>query len=213
MMDGVVDRLMVLLILSDVALLGMSRLGAVIGLAALQGALLGGLALSASGETSRAVLLAAVGLSVRGLLFPWLLRRTARRAGVQRDLEPFVGYALSLLIGIVMLGASMALGARLPLGRAGVSNLVVPAALFTMFTGVFLIVARRKALTQCVGYLVLENGIYGFGAASVGEIPLLVELGALLDLFVAVLVMGVAVYRITAEFDHMDTQRLDALRG
>ena len=71
----------------------------------------------------------------------------------------------------------MALGGRMPLHRPDLPSLIVPTALFTIFTGVFLIVARRKALTQCLGYLVIENGIYCFGVAAVGEVPALVELG------------------------------------
>jgi hydrogenase-4 component E len=206
---------MLLVILSDLALLGLRRLGGAIALIACQGALLGGLAIFAHTglATPRVLLLAAAGLGVRGLLFPWLLRRVARQAGIHQERSPLVGYASSVLLGIAMLAGAMALGERLPLPTAPSTTLVVPASLFTIFTGLFLVVARRKALTQCLGYLVLENGIYGFGVAAVGEVPALVELGALLDVFVAVLVMGIAVYRISEEFDHMNTDQLTTLRG
>jgi hydrogenase-4 component E len=89
----------------------------------------------------------------------------------------------------------------------------MPTALMTFFTGLFLIIARKKALTQCLGYIILENGIYIIGVASVVEIPMLVELGVLLDASVAVLVMGVAIYHINREFDHIETDRLDTLKG
>lgn len=217
-MESTADRLMLLLILSDLALLGTRRLVRVILIAAFQGLLIGALALAAHEGplTLRALWLAGLGLGLRGLVFPWLLRMVVRRTGADRfehRLQPYVGYGPSLLLGIAMLGGAMALGARLPLPAATLSGLVVPAALFTMFTGLFLVIARRKALRQCLGYVILENGIYAFGVAAVGDVPALVELGALLDLFLAVLVMGVAVYRITEEFDHMDTDRLDVLRG
>jgi hydrogenase-4 component E len=209
------DRLMLLLILSDLGLLGIGRLGPALGLLAFQGVLLSGLVLAAHAGALglRLVILATASLAVRAVLFPWLLRRAGRQAGITRELNPFVGYAPSLLLGIAMLGGAMALGERLPLALTVPSQYVLPASLFTVFTGLFLVVARRKALTQCLGYLVLENGIYAFGVAAVGEVPALIELGALLDLFVAVLVMGVAMYRISEEFDHMDTDRLDTLRG
>ncbi len=214
-MEATADRLMLVLILSDIALLGARRLGRAIALAALQGLLVGALALAVHRGAlgGRTVLLALLGFGLRGILFPFLLRLVARRAGGDHELEPYVGYGPSLLFGIAMLAGAMALGARLPLPERMLPALLVPTALFTMLTGLFLVVARRKALTQCLGYVVLENGIYGFGVAAVPEVPALVELGALLDLFLAVLVMGIAVYRITAEFDHMDTDRLDALRG
>jgi len=214
-MEGTADRLMLVLIVSDIALLGARRLRRAIGLAALQGILVGLLALAAhhGPMTGRTLLLGALGIGLRGVLFPVLLLFVAKRAGGDRELEPYVGYGPSLLLGIAMLAGAMALGSRLQLPATELPALLVTASLFTMLTGVFLVVARRRALTQCLGYVVLENGIYGFGVATVAEVPALVELGALLDLFLAVLVMGVAIYRITAEFDHMDTDRLDALRG
>ncbi len=217
-MESIADRLMLLLILTDLALLGTRRLRRVILIAGLQGLLIGALALVAQHGTltARAVWLAALGLGMRGILFPWLLRMVARRTDAEnldQRLQPYVGYGTSLLVGIAMLAGAMALGARMPLPASPVSGLVVPATLFTMFTGLFLVIARRKALRQCLGYVILENGIYAFGVAAVGEVPALVELGALLDLFLAVLVMGVAIYRITEEFDHMDTEKLDMLRG
>ncbi len=206
---------MLVLILSDLALLGMSRFSAALGLLSLQGALLGALALAAheGSLTERVALLALMGLTLRGVLFPWLLRRTARKAATSEERRPLVGFGASLLGGLLLLGAAMTLGGRLPLRTAPTLGLVVPASLFTVFTGVFLVVARRKALSQCLGYLVLDNGIYGFGVATVGNIPALVELGTLLDALVAVLVMAIAMYRLREEFAHMDTDQLDTLRG
>jgi hydrogenase-4 component E len=89
---------------------------------------------------------------------------------------------------------------------------VVPVALSTIFTGLFLILSRRKALTQVLGYIVLENGIYIFGVALALKEPVVVELGVLLDVFVAVFIMGITVFQISREFDHTDTDRLDSLK-
>jgi hydrogenase-4 component E len=88
----------------------------------------------------------------------------------------------------------------------------VPVALFSIFVGLFLIVARRKAITQVLGYLVLENGIYAFGLGAVHDASMLVELGILLDLVVAVFVMGIAIFHIARDFDHIDTDRLMRLK-
>jgi hydrogenase-4 component E len=68
-------------------------------------------------------------------------------------------------------------------------------------------------MNQVIGYLVLENGIYTFGLAIVRDIPVLIELGVLMDMFVAVFVMGIAIYRINREFDHIDSDRLNTLKG
>ena len=78
---------------------------------------------------------------------------------------------------------------------------------------IFIIVARRTAVNQVIGYLVLENGISVFGLAIVRETPALIELGVLMDVFVAVFVMGIAIIRINGAFDHMDSDRLTILKG
>ena len=82
-----------------------------------------------------------------------------------------------------------------------------------VLVGLFLIVSRRKAITQVLGYIVAENGIYALGVALVGGVPLLVELGVLLDVFVAVFIMSIAAYHISREFDHIDVDQLDRLKG
>jgi hydrogenase-4 component E len=88
----------------------------------------------------------------------------------------------------------------------------MPGALFTTLTGLMMIISRKNALTQVAGYLVMENGIYAFGVILAVEEPLLVEMGVLLDVFVAVFVMGITVYQISREFDHIDTDRLSELK-
>lgn len=92
-------------------------------------------------------------------------------------------------------------------------SLMVPAGLATLLIGLFLIVSRRTAVTQVLGYIVVENGIYTFGVALVGGVPMLVELGVLMDVFVAVFIMSIAAYHISREFDHIDVDQLDKLKG
>jgi len=92
------------------------------------------------------------------------------------------------------------------------SALLVPVALSSILIGLFLIVSRKKAVNQVLGFLVLENGIFTFGVGLVRELSLLVELGVLLDVFVAVFVMGIMIFHISREFDHLDTDRLSTLK-
>ena len=214
-MASFVELIMMLLILSDLALLGLSRLRTCIAAASFQGMLLGLFTVfaHAQGLTPRIIVIAAATFLLKGFVFPWLLRRSIREANIHNELEPYVGYSLSVLAGLALLGASVWLGSQLQLNPPPGMHFVVPAGLTTFFTGLFLIVARKNALTQCLGYIILENGIYAIGVISVVEIPALVELGILLDASVAVLVMGVAIYHINREFDHIDTDQLDTLKG
>ena len=78
-------------------------------------------------------------------------------------------------------------------------------------TGLFIVLARKKALTQVIGFLVFENGITLFGAAVMREHPVIVELGILLDVLVLVFIMGIAVNQINREFSHIDSDRLNSL--
>jgi hydrogenase-4 component E len=213
-LSALVDPILVFVVLVDLTLLGMSRLGACVRLSAAQGIALGALPLlvAADGVGARVVLFALAFFVMKGVVFPRLLLRAIRSADVRVEDEPIVGYAASIAAGIVILALSFWMAARFELPRPAASPLVVPLALATILIGLFLIVSRRKALMQVVGYLVLENGIFIFGIALAKEQPLLVEMGVLLDVFVAVFVMGIAIFHISREFDHIDVDQLSALK-
>ena len=213
-MTASVDTALVFLALTDVLLLGSSRLTRCIRIVAFQGVLLGAvtMAVHAHEMSVRVVALAGLIVALKGGVFPWLLSRVLRGADVRREVEPLVGYIVSMLAGGLGLALSFWLSAQLPLPAAPISTLVVPVALFTTLVGLFLIVSRRTALMQVLAYLVLENGIYTFGVGVVQGMPVIVELGVLLDVFVAVFVMGIAIFHINREFDHIDAKQLTMLR-
>ena len=212
-MNQLVNAILVFLVLTGFLLLASSRLAACIRAVSMQGILLGLLAISAQdGSPSLfGVLLPLVSAVVKGFILPWLLMRAMRDADTAREIEPFIGYNLSVIIGAIALGGSIWLGQRLPLPNQPASFLLVPAAFFTCLVGFVLLTTRRKAITQVLGYLTLENGVYAFGAAVALEMPILVELGILLDVFVGVFVMGIAIFHINRQFDHIDTGRLVTL--
>lgn len=213
-MDLLVDCMIVLLILTNLRLLASSRIVSCIRAVALQGILLGTVPLLVGTDplTVRAFALSGVTILLKGIVFPWLLLRDLETANVRREMEPLVGYTTSLVVGAVLLALAIWLGHRLPLPVEAASPLILPLSLFTIMVGLFTIVSRRKALTQVLGYLVMENGITAFGLAFAMKEALLVELGVLLDAFMAVFVMGITIFHINREFDHMDTDRLSELR-
>lgn len=213
-MTSGIDSLLILLILLNLILLGASRLHNAVRMVAAQGFVLGALPLlMQSGGAWKAALLLGIGSALlKGIVFPALLFRAMREIQVRREIEPLVGYASSLLIGVGGLVVCMVWGARLPFPWPVPSSLVVPVGLFTAWTGLFLIMARRKAITQVLGFIVLENSIFLLGLLLTDAMPLLVELGVLLDIFVAVFVMGIMVFHINREFDHINVDQLSALR-
>ena len=214
-MPGLLATIHVVGLLTCFALLGTSRIGACIRWLSFQGILFGlvPLAIHDGEVTVRLVALAAANILLKGIVFPWLLLRLRARANFNREVEPFVGFVASLLFGILALGLSVWLALRLAPGLKQAPFVLLESAIFLIFVGLFLIIGRRKALMQVIGYLVLENGIFVFGVITVVETPLLVELGVLLDAFVAVFVMGIAIFHINREFGSIDVDQLSALRG
>lgn len=206
------DISMVLLILTNMVVLGTSRLRACIRVVAAQGVALGILPLLIYRFEPGLLVFALLSIVLKGIVFPRMLGRTLRQLNVWREDAPYVGYGLSLLIGPLMLAFSSWVSARLPLPYSVHSPMLIPVALFTLMNGLYIIVSRKNALTQVLGYLVLENGIYAFGMAVAYHQPLLIELGILLDVFVGVFVMGIAIFHISRQFDHIDTDQLTMLR-
>jgi hydrogenase-4 component E len=202
-------------ILTCFALLGTSRIGACIRFLSLQGILFSLVPLVAhhDGLSLRVVMLAGANIGLKGIIFPVVLLHLRTRANFQREVEPFVGFVASILFGIVALAVSLGLARELKPALSHAPFLMLEAAIFLVAIGLFLIVSRRNALMQVIGYLVIENGIFVFAVITVVETPLLVELGILLDAFVAVFVMGIAVFHISREFGMADTDQLNTLRG
>ena len=213
MMQGV-NLILVSALLLNFLVLGSSRLRACIRAVAVQGALLSALPLLLhhSGPGLHTVLLSAGMLALKGFLFPWLLVRTLREASMRTEIDPLIGFTASLLVGAVATVVAFVLSSRLPSLPAIASPLLLPVAMATLLMSLVVLVSRTKALTQVLGYLMLENGIFLFGLTLVQSMPLLVELGVLLDLFTGIFVMGIVIYHINREFDHIDTYHLTTLK-
>jgi hydrogenase-4 component E len=193
--------------------LASSRLPSVIRAAALQGMVLGALPLVLEREFNWLVSVVAIGtIAVKGFVIPTLLRRALRAANIDREVEPLVGYVPSLLLGATATVGAVALAGALPLRPEHANSLLVPGSFATVVCGFIMLIGRAKAISQVCGYLILENGIYLFGMLLIRSTPLIVEAGILLDLTVAVFVIGIIVDRIQREFDTLDTRKLTALR-
>lgn len=213
MIPQIIDYLSVFLIISVFILLASSRLAFCINAVTAQGVILAFIPVLGEGAHLGPATIAVclITLAIKGYAFPRLLNSAIARARVKREVEPLVGYITSLLIGLAMLVFAFWLQSRLPI-RQGVQGMLLPAAFFCILGGFYITIARRKALTQILGYLALENGIFAFGAAALSEHPWMLEMGILLDVFVAVFIMGVAIFHISQEFDHIDADRLASLR-
>jgi hydrogenase-4 component E len=208
------DPLLIVVLALNFVALGVSRIRAVINAVALQGILLGIFPLFVHPEIGLRGILLIVGMvGLKGFVIPRFLIYAMREANIQHEVRPVVNYMSSLLLGAVGTGLAMVFSYTLPLAQQHKDLLLVPASLSTVWTGFLLLTARRKAITQVLGYLLLENGIFLFGLLLLEAVPFLVEIGVLLDLFTGVFVMGIIIHHINREFDSMSTEHLSELKG
>ena len=207
------DVIIALIVLTNFTLVATSRIDKAIQVAVLQGVLLGLLPLAMGmGRHWHILLMVVAAVAVKGWLIPSLFRRALYRVRIHREVDPYIGYTTSLILCALGTGMSLLLANSLPMAPNTANGLFVPASLSTLLTGFLLLISRKKALTQVVGYLVLENGIFLFGLLIVEDMPLLVEAGILLDLFVGIFVMGIVINHISVAFDSTDTQYLAELK-
>ena len=155
------------------------------------------------------------GLTLVGKVFflPWLLNRLVRRIQIHQEIEPLVNATASMLLcgGFTLLGYIVARPFT-SLERLGNNTLGIAITLF--LTGFFLMFNRRKAITQVLALLTVENGVMLAAVAlTTYGMPLVVELGIFFDVMVAVMVLGILVYRIRENFASMDVSKLSQLRG
>jgi hydrogenase-4 component E len=212
-MSSLLSSLVAALLLVNLVALGTSRIRTVIRAVAVQGVLLGLLAVAAHGGLAGRVLALAVASALlKGWLIPVILFRALRQVAITREVEPSLGFLPSLLLGAFATVLAVAAGSRLPFAEARLAPLLVPASLATVAAGFILITTRRKAISQVLGYLVLENGIFVFGLLLVEAMPFLVEAGVLLDLFVGIFVLSIIIHHINREFASLDTRRLSLLK-
>jgi hydrogenase-4 component E len=212
-MNSAADALLVLVLLLNFFVLGSSRIRSIIYTVAGQGVLLGILPLLVRGEVGiREAIVSGGAIALKAIVIPRMLMRAMADLPIRREIEPLVGFRMSLLLGAGATGASLALAGRLPMVESTDAHLLVPASFATVLTGFIVLTTRVKAITQVLGYLILENGIFVFGLLLLGAMPFLVEVGVLLDLFVAIFVMGIMINHISREFSSVSTERLSALK-
>jgi|WetSurMetagenome_2_1015567.scaffolds.fasta_scaffold54884_2 hydrogenase-4 component E len=206
------DWLLVGAILAAFVILGTEKLSACVYAVALQGACLSLIPfLAESGHIGRAWLIFLLTFLVKAVVIPFLLFRSLKRVTIRNYSEFLMRPHLALLAGGGLVVLSFSSVRFLP-QPGPLPTLNVPIALSIVLIGFFLLVARTRALSQVIGFLVMENGIFLFGLILAAEFPMVVELGVLLDLLAAILVMGIMVYHIHQTFDHIDTRFLSTLK-
>jgi hydrogenase-4 component E len=144
---------------------------------------------------------------------PYFLRLIMKTIEVKLDIGAYIPTPIALHTGIILMGVSYLLARELPGAYVSAdATYGAAASLSLIFVGVLMMVTRRLALSQIVGFLVLENGIFMFTLVKTHGMPLAVEMGILLDVLVVVMIAGLLLFRIKKSFEHIDVTKLTELR-
>lgn len=212
-MASILNAILVVVLVMNLFSLGTSRIQAMIRMVAAQGAILGVLPLLVHQHlTIPAMLIAVATIAIKGLIIPYIMLRALRDVQIKREVEPLIGLLPSIVLGAMATGFAIIFADQLPLAGKDADTLLVPASIATVLVGFILLTTRFKALAQVVGYLVLENGIFIFGMLLLEAMPLVVEMGVLLDLVVGIFVICIIVNHINRAFSSLDTRRLVSLK-
>jgi hydrogenase-4 component E len=174
-------------------------------------AIAGGVLAASTGNVDLWVI-AGITLAVKAIVLPWVLHRVVQRMNVRREVEPVIPVGATLALAVVIVVVSFQLSASLGPVRQAITGNALPVGIALTLSGVLAMATQKTALTQMVGLFASENGIF-FTAMSVTQgMPLIIEIGVILDVILAALVMAIMVLRVRSTVD-ADIADLDRLRG
>ncbi len=211
------DILLSLTLLSVLLSLASNRLMTLVKIMAFQGIVVSLIPLFLEhheGMAMGSILLLQVMILIKGFLIPGFIYVAVKKIKMQREIEPIVGYHASVFAGLIFILVSVFISDRIHISLPGEHVLLMITAITTLASGLFLLMSRRKAITQVIGYLMMENGIYLIGTALAKQTHTLyvVEFGVLLDLLVGIMIMGIVLHNINRTFDDVDTALLGQLK-
>ncbi len=202
----------------QIALVAQKSLLANIRVFGAQAALLGGIAAAIAwyNHAPHIYVAAALTLAVKAVLVPWLLTRLVQRLEIRHEIEPIINVPLSVVISGGLTLVAYVVGESFYHPGAGSGNLgrnTLAVAISLFLIGFLMMITRRKAVSQVLALLSLENGVFLAAICLTYGMPLIVEMGVFFDVLVAVMVLGILVFRIRETFDSMDVSKMRRLRG
>ena len=156
---------------------------------------------------------AAIALGFKAIIIPVALRRIIERLGIHREIDTAVGIGMTMLTGMALVALSMVIMLRVTSGAANaIAREDLALALAVVLLGLLIMVTRRNAVSQIVGFMSLENGLV-LAATGAKGMPLVVEISIAFSVLIAFIVIGIFLFRIRERFDTVDIGALDQSRG
>jgi hydrogenase-4 component E len=155
---------------------------------------------------------AAIALIFKGIVIPLVLHRIIQRLGIHREIETVVGTGLTMMAGIGLVALSIVVMLRVTADADPLAREDLALALSVVLLGLLMMVSRRNAVSQVVGFMSLENGLV-LAATGAKGMPLVVEISVAFSILIAFIVIGIFLFRIRERFDTVDIHALDRFRG
>jgi hydrogenase-4 component E len=209
-----VNLLAAILLLISFAMLSQRRILSLINLFAWQGLVLSVSTFVVAYSTAQHHLYysAALTLLLKVLVLPWLLHRLIRRLNVKWDVETLINIPATMLVGIALVIFAFNLAAPISQLAEGITRGLIGIALASVLLSLLMMLTRRKAISQVVGFLAMENGLFFAATSATHGMPLVVELGIALDVLVATFIFGIFFFQIRETFDSLDITHMEKLK-
>jgi len=210
----IVNLLAALLLLISFAMLSQRRILTLIHLFAWQGAALAASTLIVAYSTGQTHLYfsAALTIGLKVLLIPWVLHRLIDRLNVRWDVETLINIPTTMLVGIALAIFAFALAAPISQLANTITRSTLGIALASVLLSFLMMIVRRKAIPQVIGFLALENGLFFAATSATYGMPLVVELGVALDVLVGTFIFGIFFFQIREQFDSLDIRHMENLK-
>ena len=202
------------LLLTSFAMLSQRRIVSLVNLFAIQGAALSASTAIVAFTSGQHHLYysAALSVALKVLLLPWILHRLIRRLNVRWDTEPLINIPTTMLVGIVLVVFAFGLAQPISQMSTTIARSTLGIALAVVMLSFLMMITRRKAISQIVGFLAMENGLFFAATSATYGMPMVVELGVALDVLIGMVILGVFFFQIREQFDSLDLKHFETLR-
>lgn len=210
----IINLLASLLLLIAFAMLSQRRILSLINLFAWQGLVLSLSTFVVAYSTGQHHLYYSAGLTLllKVLVLPWLLHRLMRKLNVRWDVETLINIPATMLVGIGLVIFSFNLAAPISQLSESITRGLIGIALASVLLSMLMMLTRRKAIPQVVGFLAMENGLFFAATSATHGMPMVVELGIALDVLVATFIFGIFFFQIRETFDSLDISNMEKLK-
>jgi hydrogenase-4 component E len=209
-----INLLAAMLLLIVFAMLGQRRIFSLINLFAWQGLVLSISTVVVAYSTAQQHLYYSAALTVllKVLILPWLLYRLIRKLNIRWDVERLINIPTTMLVGIALVIFAFNLAAPISQLSEGITRGLIGIALASVLLSLLMMLTRRKAVSQVVAFLSLENSLFFAATSATQGMPLVVELGIALDVLVATFIFGIFFFQIRETFDSLDITHMEKLK-